>query len=304
MNQRPDTNSTADYQDLTAFRLQTVNQLPVMGQEEVCPIIKLYFDYLEHSLTNHGEKADINLLRKMLSEISQLLRSSKSRLQEDGYLRLLDRLTAIYAKGLQVENNRAYTVTAAKFAHILKSVSHEFQDYDYHPSVSLLLHYMDKLFKAREASWLEVYEHLLSMPDSIHFMRQLKREHLNDINRWIEEGVDNLYTLLDEQRELIAIKDQAVNDLELRLLERQARLLETQNPAISGVIDFSLAQQQHEIRALDEQRNQLLLERCSKLGIVELLEANIREFSDQLTSIHRCTLLNLVWDNPHSLPDT
>jgi hypothetical protein len=299
MNHRRDNRTSTDQRDLAAFRLQGVEEPPVMAQEEVCPIIKQYFDYLEHSLTCQGEQADIYQLRAMLLEIYQLLRSAKSQLREDGYLRLLDRLTAIYAKGLRVENDRAYAVTAADFAQILKSISQDFQDYDYHPSVSLLLHYMDKLFKTREASWLEVYEHLLSMPDSIHFMHRLKTEHLNDISCWIEEGVDNLYTLLDEQREVIEIQDQAIGELEQRLGRLQARLRRIRNPALSSVIEIETARQRQEIRALDKQRGRLLKERCAKLGIAELLETNIREFSDRLANIHRSTLLKLVWDNPH-----
>lgn len=287
------------YRESASFRLQGVDHLQVMAQEEVCPIIKQYFDYLENALMDHGDRVDVYQLQEMLLEISLLLRSGKSGIRQDGYHRLLNRLTAIYTKGLRVDNDRAYAGTAANFADILESVSQEVQDYDFHPSVSLLLHYMDKLFKTREESWLEVYEHLLSMPDSIRFMQRLKVEHLNEINGWIEEGVDNLFTLWDEQLEVLAMQDQSLSDLELQILHRQAQL--APNLSSSGVVDFSLAQQLREIRTLDDQRQQLMSERCAKLGVVELLEANIREFSERLTMMHRSVRLKLVWDNPNAL---
>jgi hypothetical protein len=283
---------------MEAFRLQGIDNLPTMGHEEICPIIKQYFDFLENALTSHGERVDIDLLQEMLLEISLMLQSGKIQIRKDGYLRLLDRLSTIYAKGLQVENDRAFAGTAPIYANILGSVSQHFHDYDYRESVSLLLHYMDKLFNAREESWLEVYEHLFSMPDSILVMQQLRIEHLNEINCWIEEGVDNLFTLWDEQLELIATQDRTLSDLQLQILSLRSRLQRSAQVAHPHVLDFSLAQQQLKVRKLCDQRDQLLGERRVKLDIADLLESNIREFSDRLATMRRSALLRLVWDNP------
>jgi hypothetical protein len=280
------------------FRLRGIDRLPVMAQEEACLVIKQYIDFLEQALTEQGDGVDIGLLQEMLLELSQLLRSGKGQIRDDGYLRMLDRLTAIYAKGLRVENDNAFAGTAAHFADLLESVSQNFQDYDYSHSVSLLLHYMDRLFNARENSWLEVYEHLLSMPDSIHVMQQLRGEHLNEINGWIEEGVDNLFTLWDEQQESIAIQAQTLNDLETQILTHHAQLQRASRAAKPGVIDLNLARQQRELRFLISQRNQLMSERRTKLAIADLLWTNIREFSDRLAKIRRSTLLSLAWSNP------
>ncbi len=286
------------YRDMEAFRLQGIDNLPTMGHEEICPIIQKYFDFLENALTKHGERVDIDLLQEMLLEISLMLQSGKIQIRKDGYLRLLDRLATIYAKGLQVENDRAFAGTAAIYANILGSVSQHFQDYDYRESVSLLLHYMDKLFNAREESWLEVYEHLFSMPDSILIMQQLRIEHLNEINCWIEEGVDNLFTLWDEQLEQIDIQNLTLSDLQLQILTRQTQIQRNAQAAHPHVLDFSLARQQLEVRKLYDQREQLLGERRIKLDIADLLESNIREFSDRLATMRRSALLRLVWENP------
>jgi hypothetical protein len=269
-----------------------------MEQEEICPIIKQYFDYLEQALTNHGDKVDIKLLQEMLLEISLLLRSGKGLIREDGYLRLLNRLTAIYAKGLRMENNHAFARTAPNFADILESVSQRFQNYDYSHSVSLLLHYMDKLFNAREESWLEVYEHLLCMPDTIHIMQQLRIEHIDEINVWIEEGVDNLFTLREEQLDMIDIQDEALSDLDHQITTRLSQLESTPLHMV-GVVNIGRASQLHEIDRLNKQREQLVVDRQSKRNIVDLLETNIDEFSNRLAKMRRSTLMKLAWDNPH-----
>lgn len=301
MNDRYDKKEFPDLQEQADFRLRNVDHLPIMAQEEVCPIIKQYFDYLENALADHGESVDLYLLQEMLQELSLLLRSGKSRIRKDGYLRMLNRLTDIYARGLRVDNDRAFAGTAANFASILESVSQHFQDYDYHQSVSLLLHYMGRLFNDREESWLEIYDHLLSMPDTIHFMQQLKNEHLYEINCWIEEGIDSLFTLWDEQLEVLAMQTQNIDELELQILARETYLVKSPETRLSGVIDFRQLQQRQEIRTLSDQRKRLVLERQAKRGVVNLLEANVREFAERLARMRRSALLKLVWDNPNQI---
>lgn len=302
MNYRYDKKELPDLQEQADFRLRNVDHLPIMAQEEVCPIVKQYFDYLENALADHGESVDLCLLQEMLQELSLLLRSGKSRIRKDGYLRMLDRLTTIYARGLRVDNDRAFAGTAANFANILESVSQHFQDYDYHQSVSLLVHYMERLFNTREESWLEVYDYLLSMPDTIHFMQQLKNEHLYEISCWIEEGVDNLFTLWDEQLEVLAMQAQNINQLELQILTRQTCLWKIPERRLPSVIDFKQLQQRQEVRALRNQQNRLVRERHAKQEIVTLLEANVREFSQRLARIKRSAMLKLVWNNPNQTP--
>ncbi len=280
-----------------AFRLQGVDHLPLMAQEEICPILKQYFDFLENALLAHGDQVDINLLQEMLLEISLLLRSGKSQLRDDGYLRLLDRITNIYARGLRVEDDRAFAGTAANFADILETISQNFQNYDYTHSVSLLLHYMDKLFNTREESWLEIYEHLLHIPDTIYIMQQLRIYHIDDINTWIDEGVDNLFTLRDEQLDAIDIQEEALRDLQLQIRTRQSQ--RHKEPINTGVINITRARQLREIECLKKQYKQLVQDREGKRDLVALLDTNIQEFSDRLAEMRRSTLMKLVWINPH-----
>jgi hypothetical protein len=274
------------------FRLRELEELPVMSQEEVCPILKKYFDFLEQSLFGQHDSVDIGLLQEMLLEISLLLRSGKGLIREEGYLRLLNRLTSIYSKGLRVNNSYAFARTASNYADILESVSQQFQDYDYSHSVSLLLHYMDKLFQSREESWLEVYEHLLCMPDNINVMKQLRDEHIGVINTWIEEGVDNLFTLRQEQLDMIDIQTSALHDLEHQIKTRQSLLEDL--PQHETVVPIDRARQLREFARLCKQREQLVLDQENKQEIIELLDTNIKEFSDRLAQMRRSTLIKLA----------
>jgi len=291
--------ATGPDQGKAGFRLESIELLPVMAQEESCHIIKQYFDYLDNALTAPGESVDIDLLQEMLLEISELLRSGKSPLREDGYLRLLDRLTAIYAKGLRAENDRAFARTAANFADILESVSQSFQDYDYSQSVSLLLHYMDKLFNYREESWIEVLEHLLCMPDSIRIMQQLRSRHLEEIQNWVEEGVDNLFTIRNEQLDLISDLEQTLTSLDVEIIGRhEALLVERRRNAGQNVYRLEHERERREIERLHARCCTLYRERESKLELIDLLDLNIREFAERLSEMRRSTLMKLVWCNP------
>ncbi len=287
MNER-----TLPISGVTSFRLRQLEELPEMSQEEVCPILKQYFDFLENALTDQYHSVDIDLLQEMLLEISLLLRSGKGLIREDGYLRLLNRITSIYAQGLGAVNSYAFARTASNFADILESVSQQFQNYDYSHSVSLLLHYMDRLFMSREESWLEVYEYLISMPEDILVMKQLRHEHIGVINTWIEEGVDNLFTLREEQLDIIDIQTNALQDLDHQISMRQSQLIRI--VPHENVVDIDRARQRREINRLSKQREQLVLDRENKREIIDLLNTNIREFSDRLAQMRRSTLIRLA----------
>ncbi|MES9941933.1 MAG: hypothetical protein ABW104_10980 [Candidatus Thiodiazotropha sp. 6PLUC2] len=281
------------------FRIGNVEQLPILAQDESCKIIKQYFDYLEETLTQEDGVVDIEQLREMLNEVSGFIRSNKSQIRADGYGRMLKRLNKIYSHGLRLEDNKAFTSTAVNFADILNSVSQNFTSYDYSESVGLLLHYMHKMFNYREEGWLEVFEHLLSMPDNIQIMQLLKTQHLQEIQNWVEEGVDNLFALLDEQLEVIDNIDAEILQLDQELLQRRKSLtVRTTDPTTNVVIPLSRIREKHLIQELFDKRNQLMTERVAKLELTELLDENIQEFTDRLTEIRRSALIHLAWDNP------
>jgi hypothetical protein len=283
----------------TLFRIGSVEQLPMLAQDESCRIIKQYFDYLELTLTQRNSAINIEQLREMLNEVSGFIRSDKSQIKAEGYGRMLRRLNSIYSQGLRISDDRAFTSTAVNFADILNIVSQNYPSYDYTESVGLLLHYMSKMFNYREDGWLEVFEYLVSMPDSIRVMQLLKTQHLSEIQNWVEEGVDNLFALLDEQLEVIDNIDAEILLLDQELLQRRRSLLaQSRNNPSSVVYPLSTIAEKRLVQDLFSKRAQLMTERIGKLELAELLDENIQEFTDRLSDIRRRALIHLIWDNP------
>ncbi|MCG7982768.1 MAG: hypothetical protein JAY90_08455 [Candidatus Thiodiazotropha lotti] len=301
MDNRTHTQTQAVSNGVTPFRISSIEQLPTLAQDESCHIIKQYFDYLERTLSNQEAIVDVEQLRDMLNEVSGFIRSNKSQLRADGYSRMLKRLNSIYAQGLRNNNDRAFTRTAVNFADILNTVSQSFPSYDYSESVGLLLHYMHKMFNYREEGWIEVFEHLISMSDSLEIMQLIKTQHLQEIQNWVEEGVDNLFALMDEQLEVIDNIDAEILLLDQELLQRRKALsTETRNTTTNRVIPISRARDKQLIQELFDQRAQLITERVGKLELADLLDENIQEFTDRLIEIRRSAMIQLVWCNPAS----
>ncbi|MES9969406.1 MAG: hypothetical protein ABW092_05185 [Candidatus Thiodiazotropha sp.] len=283
-------------QEVLPFRIDGVEQLSTLAQDESCKIIKQYFDYLESMLGRNHNEIDIVQLREILTEISSFIRSEKTQIKDDGYMRMLNRLTTIYAKGIRLENDKAFTGTAVNFADIMNTVSQSYAGYDYREPVGLMLHYMNRLFNEREESWLEVYEHLMAMPDS-HVLQMLKEQHLQEIKNWVEEGVDNLFAIWDEQLDVISNLSNEIYLLDKEILEvsKQLRMnrLSAAAPNIIYLRDVYLRQ---ELDKLRQNRLELDAARDGKLELANLLDENIHEFGNRLTEIRRCTQIQLVWD--------
>jgi ribosomal protein L17 len=290
---------TATKGGATPFRISSIEQLPQLAQDETCQIIKQYFDYLENTLSRQDSAVDTEQLNDMLNEVSGFIRSDKSQLRADGYSRMLKRLNSIYAQGLRINDNRAFTRTAVNFADILNTVSQSFPSYDYSESVGLLLHYMHKMFNYREEGWIEVLEHLIAMPDSVEIMQLIKSQHLEEIQNWVEEGVDNLFALLDEQLEVIDNIDSEILLLDNELLHRRRALSKaTHTPSMNRVVPISRIREKQLIQELFGRRAELMSERAGKLELADLLDENIQEFTDRLIEIRRSALVQLVWENP------
>ncbi|MCG7930068.1 MAG: hypothetical protein N0E44_08455 [Candidatus Thiodiazotropha lotti] len=301
MDIRTYTQTQAVSNGVTPFRISSIEQLPTLAQDESCHIIKQYFDYLERTLSNQEAIVDVEQLRDMLNEVSGFIRSNKSQLRADGYSRMLKRLNSIYAQGLRNTNDRAFTRTAVNFADILNTVSQSFPSYDYSESVGLLLHYMHKMFNYREEGWIEVFEHLISMSDSLEIMQLIKTQHLQEIQNWVEEGVDNLFALMDEQLEVIDNIDADILLLDQELLQRRkAFSKQTRATQSELVIPISRARDKQLIQDLFDRRAQLITERVGKLELADLLDENIQEFTDRLIEIRRSAMIQLVWSNPAS----
>jgi hypothetical protein len=279
------------------FRINSVERLPVMAQDEACKVIKGYFDYLESMLGRKHSDLEVAQLRELLTEISGFIRSDKSQIQDEGYGRMLNRLTRIYAKGIQLEDDKAFIGTAVHFADIMHTVSESYSGYDYTKPVGLLFHYMDKLFNDREESWLEVFQHINSISDA-QALQMLQEQHLQEIKNWVEEGVDNLFAIWDEQLDVINNLSNEVYrvDKQILLTSRELRKNLSQRD-YSNIIYLEDMQLRLKLRQLRRKRADLDCAREGKLELITLLDENIQEFGQRLTEIRRSAMIQLAWDN-------
>jgi hypothetical protein len=281
-----------------AFRIDSVEGLPVMTQEEACKIIKQYFDYLESMLGRKHSEMDVEELREILTEISGFIRSEKSQIEDEGYVRMLNRLTKIYAKGIKQEDDKAFLGTAVNYADIMNTVSQSYAGYDYTVPVGLMLHYMDKLFNDREKSWLEVFEYIVTMPNT-HVLQMLEEQHLQEIRNWIEEGVDNLFAIWDEQLDVINNLSDEIYQLDKHILltskQLRTNLSQVAYPNVVYLRDINL---RLELDNLRKKRQELGDAREGKLDLIALLDENIQEIGERLTEIRRSTQVQLAWSSP------
>jgi hypothetical protein len=296
LHQDMDKNNPSN-REVLPFRISSVERLPVMAQDEACKIVKQYFDYLETMLGRKHSDQDVAQLHELLNEVSGFIRSEKSQIEDEGYTRMLNRLTRIYAKGIQLEDDEAFIATAVHFADIMHTVSQAYSGYDYTEPLGLMLYYMDKLFNDREESWLEVFEHILSMSDA-HVLQMLQEQHLQEIKNWIEEGVDNLFAIWDEQLDVINNLSNEIYQLDKQILQtsRELRnnLIQVTAHNIIYLRDIHL---RLELDRLRKKRVELDEAREGKLELASLLDENIQEFGERLTEIRRSTQIQLAWSN-------
>jgi hypothetical protein len=294
--QDPDQNNPSS-REVLPFRIDSVERLPVMAHEESCKIIKQYFDYLESMLGRKHSEMDVQQLREILTEISSFIRSDKSQIEDDGYTRMLNRLTTIYAKGIRLEDDKAFLGTAVHYADIMNTVSQSHTGYDYTAPVGLMIHYMDKLFNDREESWLEVFEYIQSMSDT-HVLKMLQEQHLQEIKNWVEEGVDNLFTIWDEQLDVINNLSNEIHQIDKQILqtskELRKNLSQMTYPNVIYLRDIHLRLQ---LDTLRKKRVELDDAREGKLELISLLDENIQEIGERLTEIRRTTQIQLAWNN-------
>jgi hypothetical protein len=284
-------------QAVLPFRINSVERLPVMAQDEACKIIKQYFDYLESMLSRKQRDQDVSQLSEVLTELSGFIRSEKSQIKDDGYMRMLNRLTSIYAKGIRSEDDEAFIGTAVHFADIMNTVSQSYTGYDYTEPVGLMLYYMDKLFNDREESWLEVFQHIISMSDA-HVLQMLEEQHLQEIKNWVEEGVDNLFSIWDEQLDVINNLSNEIYQLDKQILHTSRTLRKNLSQVVfPNLIYLRDIHLRLELDRLRQKRVELDTAREGKLELAALLDENIQEFGERLTEIRRSTQIQLAWDS-------
>ena len=270
----------------------TTNENGRSNQEDACRVLAQYFDDLEFCLTEETEDAfDIPRLEAIWLEISVIIEAEKNHLLDDGYNRLLNRITRIYTRGTKPQSNLAFAATATNYANVIEIVSQAHPRYDYSEAISHLLHYMNQLYKDREKGWLRIFQHLISMSESVRSIQFLKDRHLNGIQRWVEEGVDNLFQLRDDQIMLHSEKIAELAQIE-QSIERA--LCDVSQSKTSKIVSISNIKYQKILENLTDKRDLLILELDNRQFVIDLLEDNIQEFENILFETKRACLVRPV----------
>lgn len=275
---------------LAAFPLYARKDV-LRSQDKPCGDLKTYFDDLEFSLSSNRKAKNRNQPKEILTEITHYLQSQDNKILDDGYTCLLDRLTQIYTQGLDSKDNQAFAETAVNYADVIQLISQTHLSYDYSEVIGQLLHYMNLLYKNREKGWLHIYEHILKIPSSIKGIRYLKDHHLNHIQNWIEEGVDNIFELRDDQMQLYSEKIADLAVVEEQLEFKQREMYANRDPR---VLPFTWLKDKAELVSLIDKRDLMILELENREMLVDLLEQNIQEFETILHTARRTYLIHPV----------
>ena len=270
-----------------------------LAADESRQVLNGYLSYLESELTSQNFSVDIGKSQEMLLEVSQFIHTGSARVGSDVYRCVLRRLTGIYAKGLAVTAESAYSLTASDYADVIESISRVYPAYDYSEIVGQLIHYMNQLFKLRKNSWKTVYEHILSMPDSIEAMQLLRNEHFFAVQQWAEEGVENLFHIQDDLHNRVRLLDEQISGIQQKITETECWMGERQRVLaaldVANLVDLKLRRAVHESRELSHTRERLIMEREGKAHIIDLIESNILEFEDKLKETRRAFSIRLVY---------
>ncbi len=264
----------------------------------VVRVLDDYLDYLELELSNHHSVIKISQVQEMLLEISCIIRSGKTTVDAAVYARVLKRLTRIYAQGLSQRKKDAFSLTAGDYAEVIEVISAELPGYDYREVVGQLLNYMNHLYRLKKTGWITVYEHIRSMPHSIEALQVLKEARFLEIQKWVEEGVHNLFGIQSDIQKRIDQLEHEAADLQNVVEHEQHQLaIELKRGKVSAdskVASLYQERKRREITALCEKRDQIISERRGEEQIIQLIESNIHEFEFKLKEARRNYLVRLV----------
>lgn len=256
------------------------------GHHELREMLDDYVDYLNAELSVDAPAADIGRMQEILLEAAHIIRLGGVPFD---YRAILLRLSDIYARGFRVPDPSIFNGTAADYADVVEALGERCPTCNFQEALRQLLRYMCRLYAARKGSWKTVYQHILSIPEA---QRLLSQGEFAEVREWVESGVDNLF----------AIRQYTLN--KIHALRRQRAQIEQTIAQLQGeidlvrtkgkVVDLTARRKQREIAALVESRDELDDTIASKVGILDLVEEDMRDFESKLTTAMRSYSIRLV----------
>jgi len=261
-------------------------------------ILETRLDQLGAQLSGPDAAADAGRISTMLLALSEDIRSGSPLFTSNDYRWVLTRLTEIYAQGFGQLKRDAFANSAADYAHVIETISREYPGHDYSEAIGQLFCYMSRLFRTRKNGWKAVYEHILSIPESVEAKQLLNRAFFIEIQEWAEAGVENLFSIRKDLYEKIAeigTKIEAL-DRQIEQFEGEQTPANQTRPsaAASNVVDLAAARKKRHILQLEQQRRKLVVDKEDEEVIVGLIESDIREFEDKLRATRRAYFIRSV----------
>jgi hypothetical protein len=255
-------------------------------------------DRLGEQLSEPEASIDAGRVRKLLLALSEDIRARSSNLAGSDYRLVVERLTEIYARGFGRRAKNVLTTTAEDYASLIQTISREYPDHDYSEALGHLFCYMSRLFRTRKREWKTIYDHILSIPDSVEAKQLLNRAFFLEIQEWADAGVENLFSIRRDLYEKIGTLAAKLDQLD-RDIERirggshspGSSCAATRGP---NVVDLARAREERLVDPLLRKRQRLLAERRGEEEIVGLIESDILEFEDKLRATRRAYFIRSV----------
>lgn len=255
-------------------------------------------DQLGAQLSGPEAAADAGRISEMLLGLSEDIRAGSPLFTSGDFRWVLTRLTDIYAQGFGQLKRDAFANTAGDYARVIETISREYPGHDYSEAIGQLFCYMSRLFRTRKNGWKAVYEHIISIPDSVEAKQLLNRAFFVEIQEWAEAGVENLFSIRKDLYDKIAAIRVKIEALDRRIEQvgggQQVRDRADTAHITSNVVDLAAARKERHILHLEQKRGKLLEERKDEEVIVGLIESDIREFEDKLRATRRAYFIRSV----------
>jgi hypothetical protein len=234
----------------------------------------------------------------ILDQAAEFIREEGGALADrdfDGFLR---RLTLIYAQGCDRRKDKIFTVTAPGYAAVVEALSQRCPSCDYEDAVGQLLEFMTRLFERRNPGWKRIYRLLLAIPDSVSAKRRFESICDEDVRKWFDAGVQNLFSLQEDLQDRVHALASEIAALRTRVREMANELVSIAERGgsrrDSKVVMLEERIKARQIAALKRKIAQLVDERDSRTETARLIESDIREFQDRLRAARRVYSMHLV----------
>lgn len=272
-----------------------------LGVPDTCrKVLDDCLSHLDDQLRSQGTSTDRRTARQTLRELADLIASGRLGLDRGDYERLLGRLAAIFAAGLNSRAEGVLLTSAPSYAGVIAAISRVCPNCDYEAPLGQLLTYMARLFLDRRSGWKAIYRSILTLADGVAAKQRLDEVEFARIQEWIESGAANLFPIQRDLERAIAGLAEKLAAMDAAIAGHAADLeLSTRRQHTDGtrhnVVSLDAWRQRRKIGEVERQRRDLIDQIEAKQGVKDLIDSDIRELEDALSATRRAYFIRLAW---------